>query len=254
MLQLKGMSRFGDYMDYSVKIDEFEGPLDLLLHLVSLSNIDIYNISIDEITKQYLAYINKMEELNINIASSYLVMAAELMVLKSKSLLPGEKIEEIEETDEEITRENLIHRLLEYQKYKEVTKELKILEQERKKIYTKAPSRLNDIVDVQVVNDTDVTVEDLLKAFEIFLKRKNMEKPLNTKVTNKEYSVKKRKQKVKEYLMVNGRTEFINLFEAYNKSYIIVTFLAILELTKENEIIINQETNFDKIYLELKVK
>ena len=80
-------------MDYSIKINEFEGPLDLLLHLIKQSNIDIYDIEISEITKQYLDYINKMEELNINIASSYIVMAAELMEIKSKSLLPKKEEE-----------------------------------------------------------------------------------------------------------------------------------------------------------------
>ena len=240
-------------MDYTVKISEFEGPLDLLLHLINISNIDIYDISIDEITKQYLDYINKMEELNINVASSYLVMAAELMELKSKSLLP-QKEENIVEDDEELTRENLINRLIEYKKYKEITKDFKSLEQERRKVYTKAPSKINDIVDIKIVNDTDITLDDLLKAFEKFLERKNMEKPLNTKVTNKEYSVKKRKQSIKNYLIEKGKTEFTNLFKEYNKSYIIVTLLSILELSKENEITITQKSNFDKIYLELKVK
>lgn len=242
-------------MDYKVKIDEFEGPLDLLLHLVNISNIDIYDISIDEITKQYLDYINKMEELNINVASSYLVMAAELMELKSKSLLPNtKKEEETDELDEEISRENLINRLIEYKKYKEITKDFKNLEKDRRTIYTKAPSKLNEIVDSKIVNDTDITVDDLLKAFEKFLQRKDMEKPLNTKITNKEYSVRKRKESVKEYLSIKGKTEFTNLFEEYNKSYIIVTFLSILELSKEEEITITQESNFDKIYIELKVK
>ena len=95
-------------MDYNIKIDSFEGPLDLLLHLIKQSNIDIYDISIDDITKQYLDYINKMESLNINVASSYLVMAAELMELKSKSLLPSEQnkeeIEDFEWTEAEIIK------------------------------------------------------------------------------------------------------------------------------------------------------
>ena len=100
-------------MDYSIKIDEFEGPLDLLLHLIKEDNIDIYNISIDKITKDYLDYINKMEELNINVASSYLVMAAELMEIKSKSLLPSVKKDNEEEDEEEVSREKLINKLIE---------------------------------------------------------------------------------------------------------------------------------------------
>ena len=104
-------------MDY-ISIDNFEGPLDLLLHLVKESNIDIFDIKVEEITDKYLDYINHEENLNINISSSYLVMAAELMYLKSKLLLPSNKKEEDNsEEDEEITRENLINKLLEYKKY-----------------------------------------------------------------------------------------------------------------------------------------
>lgn len=241
-------------MDYSVKIDEFEGPLDLLLHLVNVSNISIYDISIDEITKQYLDYINKMEELNINVASSYLVMAATLMEIKSKSLLPNKKIEEVTSEDEEVSKENLINKLIEYQKYKEITKDFKVLEDNRREIYTKAPTNISDITNTKLVNDTDVGVDDLILAFNLFLKRKDLEKPINTKVTNKEYSVKKRKASVKNYLSINGKSEFTNLFDNYNRGYIIVTFLSILELCKEDEIVISQESNFSSIYLELKVK
>ena len=96
-------------MDYSIKINEFEGPLDLLLHLIKQSNIDIVDIEINQITKQYLDYINKMEELNINVASAYLVMAAELMEIKSKSLLPLPDKEETEDDDEVVSKENLIN-------------------------------------------------------------------------------------------------------------------------------------------------
>lgn len=240
-------------MKYSVKIDEFEGPLDLLLHLIKESNIDIYDISIDEITKQYLDYINSMEELDIEVASEYLVMASELMYLKSKSLLPQTK-EENDDTieDEEVSRENLINRLIEYQKYKELTKDFKELELERRNIYTKAPSKLSDITDTKFVNDTDVGVEDLLKAFTLFLERKDKEKPLNTKITNKEYSVKKRKSDIKNYLLKKGKAEFTELFDVYNKSYIVVTFMSILELAKENEVNLTQEHNFSNIYIELK--
>ena len=101
-------------MDYSVKINEFEGPLDLLLHLIKESNIDVYDISIESITKQYLDYINQMEKLDIEIASSYLVMAAELMLIKSKSLLPIEKDDEEEVEELEDTREGLINKLVSY--------------------------------------------------------------------------------------------------------------------------------------------
>lgn len=240
-------------MSYKVKINEFEGPLDLLLHLIKESNIDIYDISIEEITKQYLNYINQMESLDIEVASEYLVMAAELMLIKSKTLLPkkNEEVEELEEA-EEYSRENLINRLIEYQKYKELTKEFKDLELDRKKIHTKSPSKLSSITDVKIINDTDVGIEDLLVAFKKFLERKNKEKPLNTKITSKEYSIKKRKADIKNYLFVNKKAEFKDLFDVYNKSYVVVTFMSILELAKEEEIRLKQEYNFGDIYIELR--
>lgn len=241
-------------MKYYIKIDEFEGPLDLLLHLVKESNMDILDININQITNQYLEFINKMEELNIDIASEYLVMATTLMEIKSKSLLPEEKTEVSDDTEEELTRETLIEKLIEYQKYKEITKSFKKLESKRKEIYTKAPSKLNEMLDQKLENNTNITAEDLTLAFLKFLERKNMEKPIHTKITSKEYSVRKRKNDIKELLITKKKAEFTELFNEYNKSYIVVTFMSILELAKEENITITQETNFDKIYIELKVK
>lgn len=239
-------------MNYSIKINEFEGPLDLLLHLIKELSIDIYDISIEDITKDYLDYINSMEKLDIEVESSYLVMASELLLIKSNSLLPKEKSElDNEEEDEEITRENLINRLIEYQKYKELTKKFKKLESKRRDIYTKSPSNMTNITDTKLKNDTDISIDDLVEAFQKFLIRKDQEKPLNTKITNKEYSVKLRKKDIKTYLLNNKRAEFTELFDNYSKDYIIVTFLSILELVKEQEIDLEQEHNFAPIYIEL---
>jgi len=240
-------------MDYSIKINEFEGPLDLLLHLIKQSNIDIYDIEISEITKQYLDYINKMEELNINVASSYIVMAAELMEIKSKSLLP-QKEEENTDTEEEISKENLINKLIEYKKYKEMTSSFKEMESLRQNIYVKSPEKLTNYLDNVIVNEGDVTVNDLVDAFKKFLDRKNLEKPITTKITNKEYSVKERKSNIKKILLEKRKVMFNELFDEYNTGYIIVTFLSILEMTKEKEIIIKQDNNFSDISIELKVK
>jgi len=240
-------------MDYSIKINEFEGPLDLLLHLIKQSNIDIYDIEISEITKQYLEYINKMEELNINVASSYIVMAAELMEIKSKSLLP-QKEEENTDNEEEISKENLINKLIEYKKYKEMTSSFKEMETLRQNIYVKSPEKLTNYLDNVIVNEGDVTVDDLVDAFKKFLDRKNLEKPITTKITNKEYSVKERKNNIKKILLEKKKVMFNELFDEYNTGYIIVTFLSILEMTKEKEIIIKQDNNFSDISIELKVK
>ena len=241
-------------MDYSIKINEFEGPLDLLLHLIKQEGIDIYDIEISEITKQYLDYINKMEELNINVASSYIVMAAELMEIKSKFLLP-KKEEEEEETDEEvISKENLINKLIEYKKYKEMAPSFKELEENRQNIYIKSPEKINNYLDEVIIKNEDTSIDDLIDAFKKFLERKNHEKPISTKITNKEYSIKERKRYIKNILKEKKKVLFTELFEEKNTSFIIATFLSILEMTKEKEVIIKQDNNFSNIIIELKVK
>ena len=235
-------------MNYSIKIDAFEGPLDLLLHLIKEKNVDIYDISIEEITKSYLDYINKMEELNINVASSYLVMAAELMEIKSKSLLPKVESEEDNE-EEEVSRENLINKLVEYKKYKEMTEVFKELEINRNNIYIKPPENINNYINNEIYNE-EIEIDKLVEAMKNFLNRKELEKPLKTKITNKEYSVKERKNSIRNIIRNKKRVEFTELFEEYNKSYIAVTFLSVLELAKEHELKISQDKNFDNIFIE----
>ena len=151
-------------MEYAVKIDAFEGPLDLLLHLIKESKVDIWDIKIVDITDQYLSYIQSMEQLNLNIASEYLVMASELMEMKSKLLLP--RHQEENEEEEMDPREVLIQRLIEYQKYKEMTKSFKELEEVRHEFYTKAPENLKEFVEQGTVVGGDVTLDDLMKAFQ----------------------------------------------------------------------------------------
>ena len=241
-------------MDYSVKIDEFEGPLDLLLHLIKQSNINIQDIDISVITAQYLDYINKMDELNINVAASYLVMAAELMEIKSKSLLPRTEEESTEEDDEEVSKERLINKLIEYQKYKDMTSTFKDLELERQKIYIKSPEKISNYIDNTITNDGDTSIDDLVNAFKGFLERLDREKPITTKITNKEYSVKSRKQGLRKFLKEHPRVKFTELFEETNTPYIVVTFLSILEMTKEKEIVLRQDGNFKDIIIEREVK
>lgn len=237
-----------DTMDYKVTIDNFEGPLDLLLHLIKQSDIDIADISILEITKQYLAYIEEQEKMNLNIASEYLVMAATLIEMKSHILLPKRKQEE-EEDEEEDPREALIERLIEYKKYKEMTKSFRELEEERNTIYTKLPEDLKGFQDSNTTYEGDVDLNDLLNAFQNFLNRKNLEKPLATKITKKELSVSKRNNEIRNLLKQKKKVEFEELFEIYNKEYVVVTFLSILDLAKKQELKITQDTNFSKIYI-----
>lgn len=233
-------------MEYTVTIDNFEGPLDLLLHLIKQSDIDICDISILDITKQYMDYIYKMEELNLNIASEYLIMAAELLEMKSNMLLPKPKVESDEY--EEDPRENLIKRLLEYQSYKNITEEFKELELLRKDYFTKEPSDLSEFKSHEEITDKG-NVNDLLMAFQKFLERKELEKPLNTKIATKEYSVSVRSLEIRKILKEKKKLYFEELFEDFNKNYIVVTFLSILDLARKQEITIEQDKNFEKIYL-----
>lgn len=236
-------------MNYKFKINEFEGPLDLLLHLIKESQMDIMDIEIVKLTNQYLSYIDSMEKMNLSVASEYLVLASELMYLKSKTLLPSN--EEVEESEEFVlAKEDLINRLLEYKQYKEVTSVFKVLEDKRLEFYTKTPSNLKDYKSNEVILDTDITLNDLVKAFEKFLERQNYNKPTNTKVTTKEISISERRKVIKDILKTRKKVEFFELFEEYSKPYVVATFLSILEMAKHKELIIKQENNFDKIYCE----
>ncbi len=238
-------------MDYKIMINEFEGPMDLLLHLIKKSDINICDISIEEITKQYLDYINEMEKLDLDIASEYLIMAAELIEMKSSILLPKQEIEEDEY--EEDPREKLIRRLIEYKQYKEKLPEFKQLEMDRKQVFSKDPSDLSHFKIVEENIDLgDIGIEDLMNAFNKFLERKKLEQPLNTKITKKEYSVGERSTEIRNILKQKKKIEFEELFEEVNKDYIVVTFLSILTLAKRQELKITQDNNFSKIILSLR--
>lgn len=238
-------------MDYKVSLDNFEGPMDLLLHLIKKDNMDIMDINIEEITNQYLEYIESAQNLNLDISSEYLVLAAELIEIKSSSLLPKHEVEEDEY--EEDPRENLIKRLIEYKKYKEITPNFKELEEMRKELYTKIPSDLKEYQNnEEIINYGDLSMDLLMEAFKKFLDRKQDEKPLNTKITKKEYSVSARSREIKDILRLKKNVEFEELFEIVTRDYVVVTFLSILSLAKKGEIDIKQDDNFSKIMLSLK--
>ena len=177
-------------MNYNFKINDFEGPLDLLLHLIKQSKMDILNIEIVSLTNQYLNFIEKMEKLNLTVASEYLVLATDLIYLKSKYLLP--KQDDVLEDEEYLeVKENLVNRLLEYEHYKEITGTFKELEEQRKEIYTKVPSSLKEYQEKIKLNE-NVSLEDLLQAFSKYLERKKYQEPMTTKITTKEISVEER--------------------------------------------------------------
>ena len=244
-------------MQYNVKIDSFEGPLDLLLHLINKLEIDIYDINVAEITEQYLDYVHAMQVLQLDVASEFLVMAATLLAIKSKMLLPKHE-EELLDDDlmyepEEDSREELIERLVEYRKFKEAADDLKEMELERGLIFTRPPSDLSDFNvsnEESIKQELDVSLYDMLAAFQKLLKRKKLQSPLATKITRQEIPIESRMEEIVGFLRTRReRTSFAELFPVATKSHIVVTFLAILELLKRRQIFVEQEGNFADIFV-----
>ena len=237
-------------MEYKITIDNFDGPLDLLLHLIKENDIDIYDIKIEEVTKQYLDYIKAMKDMNLSVASEYLVMASELIEIKSKMLLPKKK--ELEEDSyEEDPREVLIERLLQYKKYKEITSEFKDLELTRKLVFTKEPENLSYYAKEEG-NREELGITDLIDAFNLLMKKKELDKPLATKITKKELSVSEKVIKIRSLLKQKKKVNFEELFDVATKEEVIVNFLSILEMVKKNEIVLKQDNNFSSIVISLK--
>ncbi|MDF2037246.1 segregation/condensation protein A [Cytobacillus oceanisediminis] len=244
------------YDHYNVKIDAFEGPLDLLLHLINRLEIDIYDIPVSEITEQYLIYIHTMKELQLDVASEYLVMAATLLAIKSKMLLPKHDEEELEDEFgmemEEDPRDELVERLIEYRKYKEAAEELKEREQDRSLMYTKPPADLSEYVNdsQQEKADLNVSLYDMLGALQKLLRRKKLQRPLSAKVARQEIPIEKRMSEIVDQLRdFKGRKKFTDLFPISDREHIVVTFLAVLELIKRKEILVEQDRNFSDIFV-----
>lgn len=235
-------------MSVEFKINDFEGPLDLLLHLIKEAKMDIMNIEIESITNQYMDYLNKQEKMNLEIASEYLVLASELLEIKSKMLLPRQTLEEDEL--EEDPREELVSRLLEYQAYKEITKVLQEKEEKRSEIFTKTPESVSNYMDEVHEIKSDVSLDDLVEAFRRYLERKKESKPLKTKVTVKEISIITRRRDIKRILSTKKKVSFFELFPIVTKEYVVATFLAVLEMAKNREIKLVQEDTFSDITVE----
>ena len=173
-------------MDYLIDINDFHGPLDLLLHLVRSTEMDIYEIDTSVIIEEYLNYIAHMKDLNIDVASEFLVMASTLVHLKSKMLIGATEEKEEEETEFEInSEEELKSRILEYEKYKNMTEVFKELEEKRGDFFTKEPVSLKQYSENSLKNDGSVTIEDLVNALLAYQERLNEQKPIHTKITKR---------------------------------------------------------------------
>lgn len=216
--------------------------------------MDIYDINIESITKQYLSFIESELDLSVDDKSEYLVMAAELIHLKSKILLNKNDDESEEDEGYELnSEEDLRNKLLEYEKVKELTETFHELEDKRSNFFTKLPSDLKEFKTEDTTLDPDIDLDDLINAFELFLERQKLNKPLNTKITKRELSVTDRTRQIRHILKEKGKVEFTSLFDELTKPYVIVTFLSVLEMSKNNELMITQDKTFGSITLEMKV-
>ncbi|MGN1299854.1 MAG: segregation and condensation protein A [Clostridia bacterium] len=234
---------------YAIKIENFEGPLDLLCHLIDKNKMNINDIRLSEITDQYIEYINKMEEMNLEITSEFLIMASTLIYLKSKSLLPKQNEEE-----EEISEEELLRRIIEYKKYKEITKTLRAM-------YEKNATRLYKLPDqIQLPKqklEREYDKSTIVEAYENIVKI-NTEK-VNENASNIEkiaitdkYTVA---SKVKEILkeLVNRPKFIFNALFSLNKcekEEVVTAFSGLLELSRRNKVITNQDRIFGDISVE----
>ncbi|MBE5960195.1 MAG: segregation/condensation protein A [Lachnospiraceae bacterium] len=245
-------------MGIPVKLEAFEGPLDLLLHLIDKNKVNIYDIPIVEITEQYLAYIRAMEEKNLEIMSEFLVMAATLLRIKSKMLLPVEKKQEEEE--EVDPRQELVERLLEYKLYKYASLELKDKQIDAEKILFKdntVPDEIKEYEEPINVADIlgDLTLAKLHAIFRSVMK-KQVDKldPIRStfgKIEKEELNLSQKILEIQEYGLLHRRFSFRKLLEKQaRKMDIIVTFLGILELMKMQRIQITQDELFDDISIE----
>ncbi|HET7629215.1 MAG TPA: segregation/condensation protein A [Bacillales bacterium] len=231
-----------------MKLDAFEGPLDLLLHLVNRMEIDIHDISITEITDQYLRFIHAMQELQLDVAGDYLVMAATLLHVKSKMLLPNEEIDVEDDEYEafaEDPREELIRRLVEYRKYKIVSERLRERESRWQQAYAKPPVPLGE-PQAKVLGER--SVYDLAAALQKMIRRKLVQVPRKTKIRRQEWSVKDRMNEIMTvFKEAPGRKSFSDFYDPDDREHLVTTFLAVLELMKKRKVACKQEGNFSEI-------
>jgi len=233
---------------YETKIDAFEGPLDLLLHLIKEAKVDIHEVRISEITEQYLQYIQSMEKMHLEVASEYLVMAASLMLIKSKKLLPREDVD-IDHEYEEDPEAALMRRLIEYQMYKDSLDEFRRLEEARGQFFTKPAIDFSEYVDDRIELGVNYNTSELILAFEKLLRRQKLETPIPTTIVAEKVTVNDRINAIKNALIFSKHLKFRELFERHDKEYIVVTFLAILEMAKSGDIILIQDGLEEEIKL-----
>jgi segregation and condensation protein A len=232
--------------DYKVKLEIFEGPLDLLLYLIKRDEIDIYDISLERITRQYLEYLEAFKQLNIDLAGEFVVMAANLIYLKSRSLLPVDQQPPEEDVEEDDPRWELIRQLIEYKKFKEAAAQLHVRELEQERMFTRdggavallqeAPLRLGEVGIFQLIN-----------AFQNVIKRVEAREDLR-EIFGEHFTVSEKIDMILQRVADGARIRFSELFgEVASRVEIVVTFLALLELIRLKQVRAIQPDPFGEI-------
>ena len=236
-------------LPYRVRLELFEGPLDLLLHLIKKNEVDVRELPVAQITEQYLAYLDLLRDLNLDIAGEYLVMAATLTLIKSRMLLPSPEPEEGEEAD---PRADLVRQLLEYQRYREAAESLGDRPLLRRDTFTREPSLEGLPPEPEGAPRIKVTLWELMEAFRVVLKRAEPD-PVH-QVAGEAVSLRARIDTLLSTLGVARRVTFDSLFgDQPTRGYVIVTFLAVLELMKQHVVEALQEEIMGPIMITLSV-
>ncbi len=234
--------------DYKVKLEVFEGPLDLLLYLIKRDELDIYDISLERITKQYLEYLQAFKELNIDVAGEFVVMAANLIYLKSRSLLPVDQQPPEEDVEEDDPRWDLIRQLIEYKKFKEAAAQLQVRQLEQERIFVREPNGIDPIASAPL-RLGEVGVFQLINAFQAVIKRVEAREDLR-EIFGEHYTVSDKIEWILQRMADGVPLKFSELFvRMASRVEIVVTFLALLELIRLRQVNAIQPNPFDEIEL-----
>jgi segregation and condensation protein A len=239
-----------DDSDYKVQIEQFEGPLDLLLHLISKACIDIEDIFVSEVTGQYLSYVSSISELSMDSASEFLEMAAVLVYIKSRMILPfGD--DETEEEEEEDPEQELIQRLKTYKTFKDACEEMKSYEEKGLRVYYKLPEEIaypDERIEIE-----EISLQDLFEAFAELMRRipdGEAERIEEVEIQQETFTIKDRTRHILKKLSELNTATFFSLFsDARSKMEVAVTFIALLELIHESIVTIKQNGSYEDIYI-----
>lgn len=236
--------------DYKVKIEVFEGPLDLLLYLIKREEVDIYSVSIERITNQYLDYLNTFRMLDLEIAGEFVVMAANLIYIKSRSLLPVDQQPADEEADEEDPRWDLIRQLIEYKKFKDVALDLHRREIIQEGIIPRIPGK-PALEDTETLLKNEVGIFDLITAFQKVLKKLENRREDLREIFEENFTVSEKIDYILQTITSGVTVAFSSLFTAAaSRTEIVVTFLALLELIRLKQLRVTQQGPFSEIEID----